>query len=187
MNFKEIRLIRLLLWVLFYLVLLFALIFLLVVPLVKGYKSSHMAYIKTKSEYMKIRQKHDDTLHRLKTLQSKYRKVVAAFENRWDEKDFERRCKMYFLEVALTPVETNGSDPRFKIYQLHALTTMQSPQNFYRFIDALPSMPYVVQADFPIAFKAHGGDKIEGIFKIRIYEERPPSESNLSKPSVSKR
>ncbi len=178
-----------LIWILLYLVLIFILIFALVVPTIKAYKRVNGDYTDAKARYMAAKNEHDTIFERLKSLQAKYRKVVAAFENRWDEKRFVAKAKEYFLQVELMPVEGNTSDPHFKIYEINALTKMESPQNFYRFLDALPSIPFVVQADFPIAFKAHGTDEIEGVFRIRVYEEKLQgnSESNRSKPSVSKR
>ncbi|WP_353661850.1 hypothetical protein [Hydrogenimonas sp. SS33] len=187
MSFKEIRLIRMLMWVLFYLVVLFILIFAVVVPAVKAYKQTNAEHAEIKARYMAAKNEHDTILDRLKVLQSKNRKVVEAFENRWDEKAFLAAAKRYFLKVDLKPVDINSSDPHFKVYELNAMAKMDSPQNFYRFLDALPSIPFVIQADFPIAFRAHGGEEIEGVFRIRVYEEKRGSESNASKPSVSKR
>ncbi len=176
-----------LVWILFYLILLFVLIFLLVVPLVKSYKEVHSVYQETRQKYMRVQNRHENIQNHLKNLQVKYRKVVSAFENRWNERDFVNRAGKYFLKVALTPIEANITDSHFKVYKLNVSTKMKSPQNFYRFIDALSSMPYVVQTDFPIAFKANGGDEIEGVFRIYVYEERSNAESNRSKTPLSKR
>jgi len=159
----------------------------MVVPLVKSYKGSNLEHAKIKTEYNHAKNEHDTILDRLKTLKAKNRKVIEAFENRWDEKRFLAAAKRYFLKVDLKPVDVNGSDPHFKVYELNAMAKMDSPQNFYRFLDALPSIPFVIQADFPIAFRARGGEEIEGVFRIRVYEEKRGSESNASKPSVSKR
>ena len=188
MSLREIRLIRSLLGVLFYLVLLFVLIFALVVPAVKAYKSVNARYAETKARYLAAKDEHDTILERYKKLQSKNRRIIEAFENRWDEKRFLAKARNYFLGVDLKALDVNTSDPHFKVYELNARAKMDSPQSFYRFLDALPSVPYVIQADFPIAFRAHGGDEIEGVFRIRVYEEkRSSAESNGSKPSVSKR
>ncbi|BDY12704.1 hypothetical protein [Hydrogenimonas cancrithermarum] len=185
MSLKEIRLIRMLMWILLYLVTLFLLIFLLVIPAVKSYKRVNKSYIETKAYYMNAQNGYETINDRLKVLKSKHRKVIEAFENSWNEGKFIAKAKEYFLHIELKPVDINISDTLFKIYEINAMTKMESPQNFYRFLDALPEIPFVIQADFPIAFKAHGGDQIEGVFRIRVYEEK--KESNASSPSVSKR
>ncbi|WP_300368368.1 hypothetical protein [Hydrogenimonas sp.] len=188
MSFKEIRLIRLLMWILFYLLILFVLIFALVIPAVKSYKAVNKQYAEEKAHYLAAKDEHDTIFDRLKSLQSKNRKIVEAFENRWNEKEFIAKAKNYFLKVDMKPVDVNETDSYFKVYEINAMAKMDSPQNFYKFLDALPSIPFVIQADFPIAFRAHGGDEIEGIFRIRVYEEKLSSaESNRSKPSVTKR
>jgi hypothetical protein len=188
MSLKEIRLIRLLGWILFYLLILFFLIFALVIPEVKSYKSVNKQYVEEKVTYLAAKDEHDTIFDRLKKLQSDKRKIIEAFENPWDEKAFLAKARRYFKKVELTPVETNTTDSHFKIYEFTVVTKMKSPENFYNFIDAFPSVPFVIRADFPIAFRAHGGDEIEGIFRIRVYQEKEGSrESNRSRPLVIKR
>ena len=188
MNFKEIRLIRVLLWILFYLITLFLFIFLLVIPAVKRYKEIHGALLSQKATYRTVKQEYDRVSKRLEKLRHDHKKVIEAFESRWDRTRFEALAKRYFSSVSLKPVDTNDSDPHFKIYEVDARVQMSSPQNFYRFIDALPTLPFAIQADFPIAFRSVGGDTIDGIFRIKVYEEKRASvDSNASKPPVSKR
>jgi len=188
MNFKEIRLIRLLLWVLFYLVALFLSIFAVVVPVVKSYKEVRKSYIGQKHHYEAMQREHDSIFRELKGLQAKYRKMVDAFENRWEEESFVREASRYFSRVVVTQLEINASDPTYKIYEIDARTNMASPQNFYRFVEHLPNLPNVIRIDFPIVFRAVGTDEIEGIFRIRVYEERKPSaESNASRQPETKR
>jgi cell division protein FtsI/penicillin-binding protein 2 len=188
MSLKEIRLIRLLMWVLFYLVLLFALIFAVVVPAVKAYKSANKEYAEQKARYLAAKNDHDTIFDRLKTLRSKNRKALQAFTNHWDEKRFVETAKKYFNAVEMVPVDVNESDVHYRIYEINAKAKMESPQNFYKFLEALPGIPYVIQADFPIAFRSNGRDEIEGIFRIRVYEERKPSkESNASRQPATKR
>jgi hypothetical protein len=114
--------------------------------------------------------------------------VVDAFENRWEEKAFIREASRFFSRVVVKPLETNASDPHYKIYEIDARTSMASPQNFYRFVDRLPNLPNVIRIDFPIVFRAVGNDEIEGVFRIKVYEEKPLSaESNASKQPEMKR
>lgn len=184
MSLKEVRLIRMLIWILLYLVVLFVLIFALVIPSVKEYKRINGAYIQGKAEYMAAQQEYDEIYERLKHLQSRHRKVTEAFENRWDEKLFMESARKFFKKADLKPVDINLSDPYFKIYELNAMTKMESPQNFYRFLDALPSLPYVIEADFPIAFRAAKGE-IEGVFRIKVYEEKRAEDQNGSDDNIS--
>ncbi len=190
MSLKEVRLIRLLIWILLYLVIVFALIFILVIPSVKEYKRINSGYIDSKAEFMAAQQEHDEIYDRLKVLQGRHRKITEAFESRWREDLFMAEAKKYFQKVELKQLDVNESDPHFKIYEINAHTKMESPANFYRFLDSLSSVPYVIQADFPIAFKSDGNE-IEGVFRIRVFEEKesatqhPKSENNSSENSSS--
>ncbi len=184
MSLKEVRLVRMLIWILLYLVIVFMLIFALVIPSVKEYKRVNGEYTRSKAEFMAAEQEHDEIFDRLKVLRSKQRKVTEAFENRWNEKLFIESAEKFFQKVDLKPIDVNLSDPHYKIYELNAMTKMESPQNFYRFLDALSSLPYVIQADFPIAFRADKGE-IEGIFRIRVFEERREKSQEASDDSNS--
>ncbi len=188
MSLKEIRLIRILMWILFYLLILFALIFAVVIPAVKAYKNVNGRFAESKARYLAAKQEHDTIFGRLQELRDKNRKAIHAFENPWDEKRFVRTARRYFQSVAMTPIDVNDSDRHFRVYEISARAKMESPQNFYRFLEALPGVPYVVQADFPIAFRSYGKDQIEGVFRIRVYEEkRGSAESNASRHPETKR
>ncbi|WP_456381495.1 hypothetical protein [Hydrogenimonas sp.] len=177
MSFKEIRLIRILMWILLYLVILFLLIFLLVIPAVKSYKSVNNAFVEEKVKFLAAEEEHETLSERLRTLRTENRKVIGAFEKRWDERFFVSRVKPFFSKVDLKPVDINETDRYFRVYEINVMTKMKTPQNFYRFLDGLPSIPYVIQADFPVAFRAHGSDEVEGVFHIRVYEEKRKSGS----------
>ena len=183
MIFKEIRLIRLLIWVLLYLVVIFLLIFALVVPLVKSYRHTKTIYIQEKRSFRQLTENHDKVFENLKNLQAKNRKVIEAFENRWDRNAFEKMAGRYFDTFSLTAGEGNVSIPHFVIYKFRARTTMKTPQNFYRFIDELGAMPYVVLIDFPIAFESRRGDVVEGVFRIGVHEESKGEDANRSAQS----
>jgi hypothetical protein len=175
MNFKEIRLIRLLLWILFYLIALFLAIFLFIIPMVKSYKQTRKANVRERLAFTQLRDDHDMVYEKLKALQQKHRKAISAFETPWNEKAFVQKAERFFLAITLKPLDTNRSDPQYRIYEINARTRMDSPQNFYRFIEAIPNFSHVIEADFPIAFRSVGRDEIEGVFNIRVYEEKPPS------------
>ncbi|RUM45862.1 MAG: hypothetical protein DSY46_01740 [Hydrogenimonas sp.] len=185
MSFKEIRLIRLLIWVLFYLVVVFLLIYFMVIPMVSSYKEVHKNYTDTVAYNFASRKEYEVLSTHLKDLKAKYPKV-ADFDHVWDEKQFLATAKKYFLHIEMKPLDANETDGHFRVYQVNAVTKMESPQNFYRFLDALEAVPFVVQTDFPITLQTYGEDQIEGIFRIRVFQELE-EESNRSNPSVSNR
>ena len=193
MNFKEIRLIRILVFILLYMILLFILIFGLVIPAIKKYKSESKTYYAVQNEYEMIRNEHESIYGKLKALQHKNMKIVDKFEQSWDEKVFLKQANTFFLKTELKLIDQNLNNSNFKIYEFDATTQMSSPENFYRFMEALPPMPFALQADFPISFHSNG-DLINGVFRIKVFHEKKKSqkisdsssENNLSKHARSK-
>ena len=185
MSFKEIRLVRLLMWILFYVLVVFLLIYFMVIPMVASYKEVHKVYTDTMALNFASRKEYEVLSSRLKNLTTKYPKIVD-FNHVWDEKQFLETAKQYFLHIEMKPLDANETNAHFRIYQINAVTKMESPQNFYRFLDALEAIPFVVQADFPITLQAQGKDLVEGIFRIRVFQELE-EESKHSKPAVSNR
>ena len=189
MNFKEIRLIRLLMGILLYLIVLFVLIFVVAIPVVKSYKAVRGDYVAQKRLFQEIQTEHDTVYDRFKSVRAKHRKVIESFENRWDEARFIKAAEGYFDRFEMKLLDANASgDGRFRVYEVSARTGMKTPQNFYRFLDALPNMPYVIAADFPIAFRSTDGETIEGVFHLRVYEEsRENNASSSLESNASKR
>ncbi len=188
MNLKEVRLIRLLSGILLYLVLLFILIFALVIPAVKSYKSVRESFTAQKERFERAKERYDTVFDRYRALKAKHRKVLEAFENRWDEARFAQTAQSYFDTFSMRLLENNATDGRYRLYEINAKTSMDTPRKFYNFLDALPNMPYVVAADFPIAFQAVDNRTIEGVFRVRVYEERGENNaSNSSDANASKR
>lgn len=179
MSFKEIRLIRLLVLILMYIIILFILIFGIVIPIIKQYKINSKTYHTVQNKYEMIKSEHEAIYDKLKFLQHKNRKIIEVFEKDWDEKLFLGKAKLFFVKSKLKLVESNISDSYYTIYEFDATTQMASPENFYRFMEALPSMPFVIQADFPLSFYSKG-DLISGVFQIKVYHEKEVDE-NISK------
>ena len=182
MNFKEIRLIRLLVLVLLYILILFILVFGMVIPAIKQYKSESKTYHTVQNEYEMILNEHESIYNKLKSLQHKNRKIIETFEKKWDKKIFLEKAKTFFIRSELKLVDNNISEPHFTIYEFDATTQMVSPENFYRFMEALPLMPFVIQTDFPISFRSNG-DLISGVFRIKVYHEKKVDE-NISKDKI---
>jgi len=190
-NFKEIRIIRILVLILFYMILLFVLIFGMVIPAIKEYKKKNKSFYTTQNEYEEIKSKHEAIYSKLKSLQYKNRKIVETFEREWNEKDFLDKANEFFLKTELKLVDQNNSNKYFKVYELDATTQMSSPENFYRFMESLPLMPFAIQADFPLTFSSNG-DLISGVFRIKVFNEKKDQklsskENNSSNSTEQKR
>jgi len=175
-NFKEIRLIRILVLILLYMIFLFILIFGLVIPVIKSYKNESRNFYLTQNIYEEIKSKHETIYDKLKLLQYKHKKVLEIFEKEWDEKAFLDIANRFFLKTKLKLIDQNSSEKYFKVYELDATTQMTSPENFYRFMESLSIMPFAIEADFPLIFSSDG-DLISGVFRIKIFYEKKDQKS----------
>ena len=184
MNFKEIRLIRILVLILFYMIFLFILIFGLVIPAIKSYKTESKNFYVTQNMFEEIKSEHESIYDKLKSLQYKNRKIVEIFEREWDEKVFLDKTNEFFLKTKLKLIDQNGSGKYFKVYELDATTQMRSPENFYRFMESLPLMPFAIEADFPLTFSSNG-DLISGVFRIKVFNEKKDQKSSSKENNSS--
>jgi len=178
-SFKEIRLIRLLVLILLYMIILFILVFGIVIPVIKQYKLKSKTYHTVQNEYEVVKNEYEAIYDKFKFLQHKNIKIIETFEKDWDEKLFLKKAKMFFVKSKLKLIENNISSQYYTIYEFDATTQMASPENFYRFMEALPLMPFVIQADFPISFYSKD-NLISGVFQIKVFHEKEVDE-NISK------
>jgi len=154
----------------------------MVIPVVKQYKSESKTYRTLQNRHELIKQKHKDTYNKLKSLQHKNRKTIEAFEKEWNKEVFLEKAKVFFIKSELKLLNNNADKPHFTTYEFDATTQMKSPENFYRFMDALHLMPFVIQTDFPILFHSDG-NLISGVFRIKVYHEKK-ADKNVSKDKI---
>lgn len=181
MNFREIRLIRILVAVLLFLFLLLFILFLTVLPVIRQYKIQSADYYETRQSYDEVKEEHDRRAMQLHETRTAHQKTLDAFTHRWDEAALLKLAEPYFNACRFEPLENNASDGNFTVRLIRAVVTVETPKRLFRFFEDLHTMPYVVQTDFPMLMQSDGG-KIKASFHLRIFAaHKPPTPADQSK------
>ncbi|WP_456470597.1 hypothetical protein [Caminibacter sp.] len=141
---------------------------LIIAPSIKKFKQTQKKYFEAKYEFNMVNNQYNKTLNELKMLKKENAKILNAFRRDFNINNFKNFASQ-FMEI--TSIEKNGTKPFKKDF----LTTIyfvkskiNSPKDFYDFIDALKNYKYIVKVYFPINFQKEG-KKILLTLKLEHY------------------
>ncbi|WP_345993397.1 hypothetical protein [Sulfurimonas sp. HSL-1716] len=147
-------------------VLIFA--FTVLIPSGKEYRQARAVTNRHSMELGEYEQLSDQTLGELKSLQEKYRNVITAFDNDFDENRFISQNKKYFQNLKVSKLSKMEEKQPFDLYEVNATSKIDSPVVFYNFLDSLNKSDWVIGVNFPIHFK-RDGELINSSFTMRVY------------------
>jgi hypothetical protein len=161
--------------VLFIFVLLFS--FSVLIPNGKEYRKQRAELLNESAEVQKYEDFNDETLDRLKKLQSENRHIITAFKTPFDPERFEKQYKSYFNSLSVTPkVKVGTAEDEFTVYEVNTTSKINSPIVFYDFLDAVNKSDWIIGINFPINFKRES-EMISSSFTMKVYS----FESNSTK------
>ncbi len=161
-------LINILLLSLGFMVVFFIFVAVFLIPAGKQYKKDHKMYTKVIFERDSAQDRHDETMDNLKDLQTKNRQIIIAYGNLFDADAFSRQYSRYFKRLKLTSVDAKEQEEIFDIYEVKATSDINSPTDFYEFLDAVNKSENIISIEFPIHFIADK-DVIQSSFKLKVY------------------
>jgi cellobiose phosphorylase len=151
------------------LVIVFIFAFVFLIPKGKEYRIERLAMKKE----LQIRRTHqewyDETYAKLQQLRSEHKHVIEAYDNSFDPERFIKMSENCFESLKLSKqnaIDTNSSE--FSIYEVNATSQIDSPQNFYTFIEQVNKSNWIVKVNFPIHFEREG-NLIRSSFNMRVY------------------
>ena len=153
-------------FVLLIVVLLFS--FLVLVPQGKEYRIMRMETKKHMATLMQYQQRHDETYEKLKNLQAQNKRIITAFDNRFDAERFVKANNHYFESLQLSRIERATDEKPFAVYEVNASSKIDSPQSFYSFLEGVNKSDWIVGVNFPIHFK-RDRDMILSSFTMKVY------------------
>jgi len=163
---------------LFLFVLLFS--FALLIPEGKDYRTKRIDLQKELREYNKYKTFNDETLQKLKDLQSKNRHIITAFDRFFNPHRFEKEHKAQFSSLTLSKLERAKNEEGFAVYEVNTTSHISSPKNFYDFLDAIDKGDWIIGVNFPIKFLREG-EMIKSSFTMKVYENSKDNNSTASK------
>ena len=153
--------------------------FKVLIPKGKEYRVQRVELKKELKEYRKYQNFYDETLSILKDMQSKNRHIIQAFDKPFSPDRFEKQLKTFFSTLQVTKVERDKDDEGFAVYQVNTSSKINSPTNFYDFLDAVNKGDWIISVNFPITFKREG-EMINSSFTMKVYSNNKDSNASAS-------
>ena len=153
------------------------------IPEGKEYRIKRIALKEEIKEYRKYQNFHDETLAKLKDLQSKNRHIIEAFDNPFNPKRFEKQNKLYFSTLTISQIAKGKDEEGFALYEVNTTSKISSPTNFYDFLDAINKSDWIIEVNFPIRFK-RDGELIRSSFTMKVYANNKESNATASSSTV---
>ena len=160
-SLEEVDVLKLVLYVLAFLLVSLAFVMLVIVPNIKEYKKVKAEYHSKMLNLARIKQRFFASANDLDTLKTKNSKSLNAIINTFDEKKFQNKAGEFFSNVQLNRAPKEDENSTFINYELNVTAMMSTPDKFYAFIDFVNSYENVILIDFPVAIK-----KSKGAFSI---------------------
>jgi len=162
---------------LFFFILIFA--FVLLIPEGKEYRVKRIELKKEQKEYRKYKAFYDDTLVTLKNLQSENRHIIDAFDRIFDPERFEKQHKKHFSSLTLSELSRAEDEEGFAVYEVNTTSHINSPKNFYDFLDDLNKGDWIIGVNFPINF-VRDGEMIKSSFTMKVYANNKDKNATAS-------
>jgi len=157
--------------------LLFVLIFsfLILIPEGKNYREQRGTLNKKGMELRRYEEFTDKTLQMLKELQSDNAHIITSFDNAFIPTRFQKQFRSYFISLALSKQVTLDDENEFSVYEVNTTSSINSPQSFYNFLDAINKADWIIGINFPIEFK-QDHELISSSFIMRVYRSKKESQ-----------
>ena len=159
---------NLLFFTLFIIIFLFLLI-LIVAPTIKKFKNSKKEFFKTKIILQDSNKNLEKITQQYKLNFKKNKKIIFALKREFNKENFKLFAKKY-MNIS------NIEDKNSSIYQNKFIkktyivtASINSPDNFYKFVNATQNYKNILKIYFPIVFKSKENN-IQLLFKIEHFK-----------------
>lgn len=168
-SMEKIDIVKLLLYLLIFIVSTLFMILIVIVPNIKDYRASKIVYKKAFVHKMRVESVLTDRDNELRNLSTENRRAITSFVHKFSTDNFIKYAGKFFNEVTLVEVEKKGYKKEFVEYELRVSSSLKSPTNFYDFLEGLNRYENIIQADFPIRMESNES-KISSAFTIKVYD-----------------
>ena len=148
--------------------------FLVLIPEGKEYRERRGELNKQRAQLRSYEEFSDSTLQKLKQLQSDNRHIITAFDNSFNPKRFEKIHRPFFTSLQLSKKQLKENEDEFSVYEVNTTSSINSPQSFYEFLDAVNKGDWIIGINFPINFK-RDAELIRSSFTMKVYSTQKSS------------
>jgi len=140
----------------------------IIAPSIKSYKKTQKEYLKTKALFEATKDAYEKKLKKLNRLKLQNAKIIHVFRREFDQESFKNFLSKYMQVVSIEKNQTKPYKLDFLKTSYFLKTKIDSPKNFYDFVEDLKRYKYLIRVYFPIDF-TKDNDKIDLTFKIEHY------------------
>jgi hypothetical protein len=160
---------KLLLFLMVFIIVTFAFVFLLIIPNVKEHRLLQADYKRVLLHKTRVENLFLEREAELSKLKAENAHAIKAFGHRFTQAEFTAYARTFFTNVTLVQVSKSDYKKEFVEYELNVTSTLKTPINFYNFLEGLNRYNNIVQADFPIHLESTK-ESISSTFKIKVYD-----------------
>ncbi len=168
-SMEKIDIIKLLSFLLIFMLIAILSILLVIVPNIKEYRASKTIYKRAFVHQARVENVLRERDEELRDLNSKNRRVVISFLHQFSTDNFIKYAGKFFTQVTLEKVDKKVYKNDFIEYELKVTSSLKSPTNFYDFLEGLNRYDNIVEANFPIHLESNSS-KINSTFTIKVYD-----------------
>lgn len=168
-SLEKIDIMKLLLFLMAFIVITFSIVFLMIIPNVKEHRALQTEYKRVLVHKTRVENLYLEREAELSKLKVENDAVIKAFKHVFTQEEFITYARKFFAEVHLTQITKSEYKKEFVEYELNVTSTLKTPTNFYSFLEGLNRYSSIVQADFPIHLES-GKDSITSTFKLKVYD-----------------
>lgn len=167
-SLEKIDIVKLLLFILAFIIICFIMVFAFIIPNIKEYQTLNRQHNSIMSAYARVKQIHDEKAGALEKLKEDNKFIIKSYDTKFEKKKFIEFCSRFFSSVELTEIQNLNQNDEYFLYELSVVSSIKTPQKFYDFLESLSKYESIVKADFPIKMNGEG-DKIHTTFNIKVY------------------
>lgn len=145
--------------------------FLVLIPNGKSYRVAKTQLNSANAELKDLQDRYAMVSNELHNILSKNDKVLQAYKNSFDTKEFIEQNKKYFTSLDVSQVSKLDEEDGFSVYKVDTVSNIHTPQNFYDFLDNISNSKWIILVNFPIEFKKDA-DLIMSSFTMKVYNNK---------------
>ena len=161
----------------FLFVLLFA--FSVLIPEGKEYRIKRNIVKKQNLELRQLENFGFEVEGKLQKLISDNRRIITAFDTKFNILRFEKQYKSHFKSLKLSKDSKLEDEQGFTTYEVNTTSSINSPQSFYNFLEAINKSDWIIGINFPINFQRED-EVIRSTFSIKVYNNSKDANTTKS-------
>lgn len=152
----------------FYIILILFIIAAILAPSVKLFKKTKNYYFKIKENFEITQKEYQQLFSQLQKLKENNKKIINNLQNHFDINDFKLFSKKYMQIISIQKQKTYPYKEKFIATSYLITAKIKSPEDFYKFINAIKNYKNLIRVYFPFNF-VKDKNEIKLTFKIDVY------------------